>query len=219
MITSLAPYRPYRFTLIAVLSLPLLGCDNTLVYGESTGFNLSISADAAQATPFEANAGLKRRVVGLVPPLQRNQAGVPQSEASNLVGSFKVAQTQGNGGPFDTKVIVASAYATGPAAVALVDGSTADPKDESEAAAAVKNVAQATTIRLGETAADRKVVTALVNYAGASPANRDTYLGLARAQGIPLASGGDAATQATLAISDPKNAEKNALIAKALKLN
>jgi hypothetical protein len=45
------------------------GCSNTLVYGESTEFNLAIHVNDNPQTPVEVNAGLKRYVGEKAPPL------------------------------------------------------------------------------------------------------------------------------------------------------
>lgn len=196
----------------------LAGCENTLVFGESTGFNLGIEADAAKAVPFEANAGLRRQVVGLVPPLGRDENGRPNTEATNLVGTIRIAQTTGSTGPFDTQVTVASGYATGPAAVALVNGTTENPKNANQAEAAVKAVVNATnTVRVSDDPAARTATVKLLSFVNGSDANLTTYLALAKAQGISL-TGVDAASQAAIAIGDGSNATKNIAIAKALKL-
>ncbi|WP_083100583.1 hypothetical protein [Pseudophaeobacter leonis] len=140
-----------------LMLLSIAGCSESLVFTEKTGFNAAVNIDAAQGSPIETNLGLTRRVAGLVPPIRKDKYGNSDGEAANLVGGFQVVQDPDDNNVFNTTVRVASGYATGPAALALIGelsgssqstkvlptGETAAaiaPKDEKQTLAAVASV-------------------------------------------------------------------------------
>jgi hypothetical protein len=65
------------------------GCQDTLVYGESTEFNLAIHVNDNPQTPVEVNAGLKRYVGEKAPPVAIKKDGNGQKKADGeAVSSF-----------------------------------------------------------------------------------------------------------------------------------
>lgn len=132
------------------LCLALSACGESLVFTEKTGLNIAVGIDAAQGSPVETNLGLHRRVAGLVPPIRRDQDGNSDGEAANMVGGFQVVQDPDASDVFNTTVRVASGYATGPAALALVgelpnanQSRQIQPTGDSPAATEIKNEDQA----------------------------------------------------------------------------
>ena len=106
--------------LLSLISLG--GCGDTLFYGERTGFNLAIRADAANSTPVEVNAGLRRSVVGVVPPLQHKEtedgSKKPEGEAANMVSRFELLYVEGSlmNSLFGGELVIQSRFASGEAA-------------------------------------------------------------------------------------------------------
>ncbi|HET6160388.1 MAG TPA: hypothetical protein VFE34_18735 [Dongiaceae bacterium] len=65
------------------------GCQDTLIYGESTSFNLAIHVNDNPQTPLEVNAGLKRYVGEMAPPVatKKDDAGKTKADGE-AVSSF-----------------------------------------------------------------------------------------------------------------------------------
>lgn len=80
-----------RFLLPLLLAacMATWGCQDTLVYGESTEFNLAIHANDNPQTPVEVNVGLKRYVGEKAPPVAVKEDGNGQTKADGeAVSSF-----------------------------------------------------------------------------------------------------------------------------------
>ena len=58
-----------RIGLLIAAGLALAACQDTLIYGESTAFNLAIHVNDSPQSPIEVNAGLKRYVAESAPPV------------------------------------------------------------------------------------------------------------------------------------------------------
>ena len=95
----------FRFSVsIAVLTvwgMALSACSDTLVYGERTGFNLAIEVNQDPETPVNVNAGLRRTIVGVVPPRSTESDGKGGSkskgEAVSMISGFDLTDdTQDN---------------------------------------------------------------------------------------------------------------------------
>lgn len=83
---------PRSFHLVAaavIAGVMLTGCQDTLIYGESTAFNLAIHANDNPQTPIEVNAGLKRYVGEMAPPVltKENDQGTKKADGE-AVSSF-----------------------------------------------------------------------------------------------------------------------------------
>lgn len=101
----------------ALLATSLTGC-GTLLYGERTGFNLGIYVNDELSRPIEVNAGLKRSVGVVAPPLGESEDGTPQTEAVSMFSGFDLGRERGQG-PLQGKLFIATAFATGAAALEL----------------------------------------------------------------------------------------------------
>lgn len=67
----------------------IAGCQDTLIYGESTAFNLAIHVNDNPQTPLEVNAGLKRYVGEMAPPvLTKDDDQGSKKAAGEAVSSF-----------------------------------------------------------------------------------------------------------------------------------
>lgn len=79
--------RAFLVSLVACMGT--WGCQDTLVYGESTEFNLAIHVNDNPQTPVEVNAGLKRYVGEKAPPLAIKKDDNGQNKADGeAVSSF-----------------------------------------------------------------------------------------------------------------------------------
>jgi hypothetical protein len=101
-------------TLLAGSAL-LLGCQDTLVYGESTAFNLAIHANDNPQTPIEVNAGLKRHVGEMAPPvLTTDDDNGTTKAAGEAVSSFSgFALTYDRDGVFSGDLFIRTQFASG----------------------------------------------------------------------------------------------------------
>ena len=117
-----------RLPLAAGLALlTITGCTDALVYGESSGANLAITVDPAKSQPLEVNFGAKRSVVGIVPPLDKNEdTDKPAGEAISMFSHFSLNYEENESDPFRGKLTVRSAFASGMAARAIPDNADVD---------------------------------------------------------------------------------------------
>jgi hypothetical protein len=101
-------------TLLAGSAL-LVGCQDTLVYGESTAFNLAIHANDNPQTPIEVNAGLKRHVGEMAPPvLTTDDDNGTTKAAGEAVSSFSgFALTYDRDGVFSGDLFIRTQFASG----------------------------------------------------------------------------------------------------------
>ena len=106
---------------VLLATLFLGACEWTLIYSERTGFKLGISVNDDPATPVEVNAGLKRTVVGFVPPREgveeSNGKKQAKGEAVSLFSGFKMEYEQNPGNPLGGDLTVRTQFASGVAAI------------------------------------------------------------------------------------------------------
>lgn len=111
--------------LTLAITVTLTGCGHTLVFGEQTGFNLSIIAKSSDATPLNVNIGLDRTVASVVPPIHENTPqGAVDGEGVNMFAEFKAAYDPGIGAnntpqPFAGNLRIRTQFASGQAALAV----------------------------------------------------------------------------------------------------
>jgi len=189
---------------IAVL-FGLTACEQALVYGDRSGFNLAIRSDAAEGAPLEVNAGLQRRVVGFVPPRSRTPDGLPDSEAVNMVSRFDLRRTPGDNGPFDDTIRISTSFASG-AAASATDGD----------AAKVAAITRAPNFALSDDPDARSVAGQLFDYVGQSTPHANAYLSLAMVEKLQISDGATPTARAIGTITNPSNAAGNKRIAEAL---
>lgn len=203
----LAPLAP-----ILVLAVCLLGaCEKTLVYGERSGFNLALRSDAAAAVPIEVNAGLQRRVVGLIPGAGEVEDGRPSGEAVNMVSRFDIDYADSENDLFGGRLKVSSAFASGGAATAVAGN-----------VKVVEAIVGPLGFRVADDPLAREANLALTNHIAADlddgADNRTAYLALAKALDLRLADGPTPTARAVKTIDDPANARGNIEIARLLGL-
>jgi hypothetical protein len=104
--------------------MALSGCQDTLVYGESTAFNLAIHVNDNPQTPVEVNAGLKRYVGEKAPPvlLEKDQGKNKASgEAVSSFSGFSLVYERNAALALAGTLHIRTQFATGSAAAALAD--------------------------------------------------------------------------------------------------
>jgi len=94
-----------------------------LIYGERTGFNLSIHVNDDPTSPLRVNAGLERSVAASVPPTQ--SSGQSNGEAVNLFSSFELFYTEDPKSAFNETLTVRTQFASGAAALEIARGDNA----------------------------------------------------------------------------------------------
>jgi len=108
---------------IAPLLLLLTGCNDTVIYGEREGFNLTISANESASSPIEANAGLRRTMGALVPATSTAKTDNGQTRATgqavSLLSGFDLAYEPGTVNVFGGKITIGTQFASGDAATAI----------------------------------------------------------------------------------------------------
>ena len=121
-------------TIVGVLSLPLSGCGNALIYGEGTNFSLTtlrLNDDAA--TPVRIVSGLDRTVAAVVP--RRNHDG----DAVNMSALFDLEHKQDSKtfpSVFGDTLKITSEFASGAAAIKSIPNTTISPRNEPSSAVA-----------------------------------------------------------------------------------
>ena len=95
------------------------GCSNTLIYGEQSGFNLSVKVDPKQSSPIKVNAGLERTVVTNAPPKETDN-GEAKGEAASMFSNFNLLYDEETG-PLQGKLTIQTRFASGGAALAIAD--------------------------------------------------------------------------------------------------
>lgn len=202
-----------RSAALALVAVLVAGCERTLVYGERSGFNLGVRVDPAQSLPLEVNAGLKRSVVGLVPPSEPSEPNRPKGEAVNMFSRFNIDYAENDASVFGGKLTVSTAFASGQAAMAIAK------RDADKARKMVEAIVRPVEATLPDDPEKLGVINALAMFAARSPAHRDFYLALAEARGIDLLPADEpASTRFAAAVADERNEEKNRKIAKELNL-
>lgn len=147
-----------------LLALGLGACENTLIYGERTGFNLAISVNDDPATPLTVNAGFERSVAGLVPPVEtsKDSGGENQAvgEAVNMFSGFKLLYTEDKTSVFGGTLTIRTQFASGAAASLIAQGKEAD-----------KAVAQ--IVQMRGTFSDSESVERIRSWLKSDPGNLD----------------------------------------------
>ena len=113
-----------RLWLLFPVVLILASCERTLIYAERTGFKLGISVNDNPGTPVEVNAGLKRTLVGFVPPKEGTQGSgadkTAEGEAVSMFSGFRMEYQDGTAAqPFAGKLNIRTQFASGNAALAV----------------------------------------------------------------------------------------------------
>ncbi|MCB0833150.1 MAG: hypothetical protein KDC45_06785 [Bacteroidetes bacterium] len=107
----------------------LFGCTQNLVFGERTGFNLGISVNDEAAVPLEVNAGLKRSVVGLIPPkrerVDEDGNATADDEAVSLLSGFDLKYDSNDTNALAGTLVIQTRIASGIAAINLAGGQNA----------------------------------------------------------------------------------------------
>lgn len=116
-----ARFLSLALTVLASMALP--GCQDTLVYGESTAFNLAIHVNDNPQTPIEVNAGLKRYVGEKAPPLAVEKDEGKTKASGEAVSSFSGFALAYERAPLALAgtLHIRTQFATGAAASALAD--------------------------------------------------------------------------------------------------
>jgi hypothetical protein len=109
-----------RAPLLLGLLLALAGCGDTLVFAERSGVNLGTKVDPASSQPLEVNAGVKRQVVTVIPPMGKGGDGssAPNGEAVNMFSQFEVSRELRDGN-FNDVTTIRNRFASGGAALAI----------------------------------------------------------------------------------------------------
>ncbi|HEY7608214.1 MAG TPA: hypothetical protein VIF14_03200, partial [Alphaproteobacteria bacterium] len=102
------------------------GCTDTLFFAERSSFKLGIHVNDNPVTPLQVNAGAKRTVIALAPPLAVRKEGNrdrPVGEAVNLFSGFDLQYDKPEtwASPFTGTLTIKTQFASGAAAVALAD--------------------------------------------------------------------------------------------------
>ncbi|MCP5086393.1 MAG: hypothetical protein GY952_06285 [Rhodobacteraceae bacterium] len=188
----------------------LTGCNRTMVFGENTGFNLGVSVDAAKSLPVEVNTGFKRQVVGIIPSSEDPVNGRARGESTSMISRFQLGQERKTeGDPFDNRITISSAFASGKAAVTVIEESE-DP------VAAVNAIVQAKKLTASTEPTDVAVRQRLVNFVNTSNVNLQTYLAMAEQENLTVLAGLPAEARAANAIIDQANTQGNKKILKRL---
>jgi hypothetical protein len=196
--------------LLAVLILALAGCERTLVYGERSGFNVGIWVTPSENLPLEVNAGLKRRVVGIIPPSGERRDGQVNGEAVNMFSRFDVQYQPSTEGVLFGTHTVSTAFASGGAATAIANSENAERL--------VAAIVRPEVITLDTSAEAGRVRKALTSYIKGSEERVSEYLKLATERGLAIDDDIPTPLAALSAIARPTNASKNAEIADQLGL-
>lgn len=175
----------------------ITGCDRALVFGDRTGFNLAIRSDTVKGEPLEVNVGLRRQVVGFVPP-QGRKDGRADGEAVNMFARTDIRRTEKTTSPLDDKILIRSKFASGAAALAAEN----NPK----AAAAIE---KAPKFVQTSDPSDQAVNTKLLNYISQGQPQAEKYLDKAKAEGLSVSKRPDAISSAIETVIDPKNTAGN----------
>lgn len=192
--------------LLNALLFSAAGCTKTLVYGERSGFNLSIIADPAQSLPIQVNGGLQRRVVGIIPGSKDADENGAKGEAVNMFSRFDLDYDENSESVFRGDLTVNSAFASGAAALAIAD------KEQIVAALVGRKFS------FDDDAEIKAAQQALINYVGPSEDNSKIYLGVAELQGLAIPTEGDVNSRAIRGVLQPTNRSANVKIARALNL-
>ena len=109
-----------RFAGLVAIGALLAACQDTLLYGESTAFNLAIHVNDSPQAPIEVNAGLKRYVAETAPPvLIATDENGDDKAAGEAVSSFSgFALTYDREGIFGD-LFIRTQFASGYAATEL----------------------------------------------------------------------------------------------------
>ena len=194
-------------SVLVAMCLIASGCNRTIAYGESTGFNLGIEADLATDAPAEVNVGFRRRVVGIVPPLEDADDGRVTGEAATILSRFEIDSTSNRQAILDTTVAVRGAFASGAAATELI---VKNPNSER----VLQDFAnlEPVVVRVPDAPVERAVNEKLVSFISQSPENRDRYLGFAQGFGLAIPDSPSSGARALGAIGAEENASGNARI-------
>jgi hypothetical protein len=218
-------FRP--IVLFGLFTFTFAACEQTMVFGEKTGFNLGVAVDTAKSSPIEINTGFRRQIVGIIPASEQRTGDVAKGEATNMISRFEMAQTANNKSgedfnAFDRQIVMSSAFASGKAAVALVGG-TVDGvkinKSRTDVNSVVNKIAETEIVRVvseGTPSSDKREV-AMLKYIQ-NPNNFEKYRTAANRRGIVIPSGKVGLLTASGAIGDPNLAAEHVEIAKELNI-
>lgn len=109
-----------QFSGLLAVGCLLAACQDTLLYGESTAFNLAIHVNDSPQAPIEVNAGLKRYVAEKAPPVRiATDENGDEKAAGEAVSSFSgFALTYDREGIFGD-LFIRTQFASGYAATEL----------------------------------------------------------------------------------------------------
>ena len=105
---------------LVIVGFVVAACQDTLIYGESTAFDLAIHVNDSPQSPVEVNAGLKRYAAETAPPVRvaKDEDGADKA-AGEAVSSFSgFALTYDREGIFGD-LFIRTQFASGFAATAL----------------------------------------------------------------------------------------------------
>jgi hypothetical protein len=101
----------------------LAACQDTVIYGERSGFNLNIRVGEDPKTPVQVNAGLRRLVAAYVPPTDVVGEGDqqrPSGEAVSLFSGFRLRDYDRTvAAPLGGTLVIRTQFASGLAAQSL----------------------------------------------------------------------------------------------------
>jgi hypothetical protein len=111
------------FLPIALTCMFLAACQDTVIYGERSGFNLNIRVGEDPKTPVQVNAGLRRLVAAYVPPTDAVGEGDqqrPSGEAVSLFSGFRLRDYDRTvAAPLGGTLVIRTQFASGLAAQSL----------------------------------------------------------------------------------------------------
>lgn len=123
-----ASRRNIQLFVVMLLGLLLSACGERLVMIERTGFNLGIAINQDPSTPISANAGLDRKIMGIIPAREQRTVadGVtePFGEAVNLISGFDL-RYQDTQNLIGGELSIKSQFASGQAAKQLAENPSA----------------------------------------------------------------------------------------------
>ena len=176
----------------SLAAMSLGACNDTLAYGERTGFNLSVRTDAPQGQPLEVNAGLQRRVVGHVPP--SSEAG----EAVNMVSAFNLEREGDAATPLANTLTIETSFASGAAAIKA-----------SENTGSVAEIFNLPGVDASPEPADVSATNKILDWLNEDQSRADEYVAFVKANGVQVADGAPAFPTAINMAVDANNAAVN----------
>lgn len=184
-----------KITLSLPLAFLILGaCGDTLVFGERTGFNLAVRTDAAEGLPLEVNAGLQRRVLGLVPDTSEEGGG----EAVNMVSAFNLQRSGDDATPLSNTLVIESSFASGQAAI-----------EASESTGAIEAIFDLPGVTASQKPPDISATGKILDWLNEDMTRATEYNDFLRSSGVQVQDGPSAFATATKMAVDSNNAAIN----------